>query len=171
MVGGPRAWHHSGHHCYLWHSFIELFTLSKGERRWRQQWLCGCLIPSIFLCQCSFSSVSNPARAPAAPRMASPKAQDSSFQNYPLPPPQTALYRVPLWPGCGCEAKLTLLEWLQWQQCFSAYLPGLAPIWSASLYHPRLEPRRLTVKQADWLIDWLDKSQEAHNTTCSIQNV
>ena len=93
------------------------------------------------------------------------------FRTTPSHPPQTALYRVPLWPGCGCEAKLTLLEWLQWQRCFSACSPGLALIWSASLYHPRLEPRRLTVKQADRLIDWLAKSQEAHNTACSIQTV
>lgn len=107
MVGGPWAWHHSGHHSYLWHSFfyfIELFTLSNRERTWRQKWLCGCLMPSIFLCHRGFSSVSNPARAPAAPRMASPKAQDTSSLNYPLlptQPTQPALYWVPLWPGCS----------------------------------------------------------------------
>lgn len=70
--------------------FIELFTLSEGERRWREGWLCGRLMPSIFLCQHGFSSVSNPARAPAAPRMASPKAQDTSSQNYPHPPTHPA---------------------------------------------------------------------------------
>lgn len=83
---------------------IELFTLSRRERKWREKWLCGCLMPSIFLCRCGFSSVSNPARAPAAPGMASPKAQDTSPLNYPFLPTQPtrpALCQRPPWPGCS----------------------------------------------------------------------
>lgn len=31
MVGGPWAWHQSGHRRYIWHSYTGLFTL-KGVR-------------------------------------------------------------------------------------------------------------------------------------------
>lgn len=84
MVGGPWAWHYRGHHCYLWNWFYWI-VYPERERRWREGWLCGCLMPSIFLCQRGFSAVSNPVRAPAAPRTASPKAQDTSSQNKPRP--------------------------------------------------------------------------------------
>lgn len=62
MVGGPWAWHQSGHHCYLWHSYIGLFILRRRLRVWGQKRLRGCLTSSIFLCQSGFPSVSNTTR-------------------------------------------------------------------------------------------------------------
>lgn len=173
MVGGPWAWHHSRHHRTIsGRAFIES---SEAERKWRERWLCGHLMPSIFVCQYAFSSVSNPARAPAAPRMASPKAQDTSSQNYPFltphHPPRLSSTGFPRGWAVVTEAKFTLWEWLQWQQCVSACPLGLALICWALLSHcsRRLGPS-LAGSQTGWFHQ-VDKSHKAHNSPCSIQRL
>lgn len=151
--------------------FIELFTLSEGEGRRREGWLCGCLMPSIFLCQRGFSSVSNPARAPAAPRMASPTAQDTSSQTNPSPPaihPACSLVGAPM-------ARLWSLEPSShcWNDCSdsSVFLLVRRDSLLSALLYWATAVTGLTVKQADRLIDWLDKSQEAQNTAYNAQSV
>lgn len=52
------------------------------------------------------------------------------------------------------SVKFTLLEWLQWQQCFSARPQGLGFICSASPSCRRSEPWQAD-SQTGWLTDWL----------------
>lgn len=119
---GPWAWHHSRHHCYLWHSFYWIVYPQQESKEVRAEmivWVFDAL--HLFLSLC-FPSVFNPARAPAAPRMASPKAQDTSCQNYPLLlvyPSRLFSTDCPHGQAVVDEANFTLLEWSQWQWCLS----------------------------------------------------
>lgn len=163
---------------------IELFTLTGdwegGGRGMGTDWLCGGLMPSIFLCQRGFCSVSNPARAPAAPTPASPKAQDTSSQTHHhphTPPPHShssarpALYWVPPWPGCGRWNQVHTAGMIAVTAvffCSSAGTPALSCLFGRAA--AKLQCRQT---QADWWNEWLTGqiAIEAWGTRCSVQYV
>lgn len=69
------------------HRFYWIFFFTPRERGEWGQWGADCVgvrCPPSF-CQQGFSSVSNPAKTPAARRMASPKAQNTSLRSTPQP--------------------------------------------------------------------------------------
>lgn len=101
MVGGPWAWHQSGHHRYLWHSYIGLFILRRRLRVWGQKRLRGCLTSSIFLCQSGFPSVSNTTRTSCSQNGISLSTRHFLSKPPPLSclPPILLSVEWPPWPG------------------------------------------------------------------------
>lgn len=87
MVGSPGLGIIAGITAFS-DSFLLNFLPSARERGHGGRNDCvGVWCPPSFLCHHGFPSVSNPARTPAAHRMASPQAQDTSSQKHPSYPP------------------------------------------------------------------------------------